>query len=232
MAAEPKRGYGYRKVGGLYFVGEGWSVPCDRLPYPLTSCPVCGAGIHFTRSMTEINPLKLFGLHDQQPNIAGIIGQVTGMGDVQTCQDENRPCWMCDPTADPAFIMMVGEKYYPTPEDFMNESKDQGISKRIPFIPKNFTLGKTIIYLAHNKACVTREPVEQAIKNGVLPGMESDEQMKSTYNLGIFTVFRPRRIEKIYWQKDLDQMSDEEREDLAKREITPVGMPDGDIDHL
>jgi len=59
MAQESKRGCGYRKVGGLYLVGDGIFVPCDRLPYLLETCPVCGHGIHFTRSMTEINPLKL-----------------------------------------------------------------------------------------------------------------------------------------------------------------------------
>lgn len=30
MACEPKRGCGYRKVGGIYLVGGGIGVPCDR----------------------------------------------------------------------------------------------------------------------------------------------------------------------------------------------------------
>jgi hypothetical protein len=231
MAAESKRGCGYRKVGGLYFVGEGISVPCDRLPYKLESCPVCGAGIHFTRSLTEINPLKLFGTHDQQVKVfegePGLEGEVTQV----LCYDEVRPCWMCDPTEDPAYIMMVGEKYYPTPDDFREESRKLGISKRIPFIPKKFELGKTIIYLAHNKACVSHEPIEEAVTNGVLPGMERDNQMKTIYHLGIFTVFKPLRIEKIYWESDIQNMSEEEKEDLDKRGITPVSIPDGDSDH-
>ena len=31
MASEPKRGCGYRKIGGTYLVGGGIGIPCDRL---------------------------------------------------------------------------------------------------------------------------------------------------------------------------------------------------------
>lgn len=141
MASELKRGCGYRKVGGLYLVGEGISVSCDRLPYKLEVCPVCGAGIKVGRGMTKIIPLQLFGIHDN----------------IEPCQDKFRPCPMCDPTNDIAYIMGVGEKYYPTPDDFMNEGVAQGISKRISQIPKDFELGNTLIYLAHPKACEVRE---------------------------------------------------------------------------
>lgn len=34
MASETKRGCGYRKVGGMYLVGDYIRVPCDRLPFP------------------------------------------------------------------------------------------------------------------------------------------------------------------------------------------------------
>jgi hypothetical protein len=42
--------------------------------------------------------------------------------------------------------------------------------------------------------------------------------------MGIFTAFVPQRIEKIYWQNELDTMSEEEKESLKKRGITPVGV--------
>ena len=49
--------------------------------------------------------------------------------------------------------------------------------------------------------------------------------------LGIFTAFIPQRIEKLYWQSEIDAMPEKERDHLSKRGITPVGIPDGDKDH-
>lgn len=213
MAIEDKRGCGYRKVGGIYLVGEYRAVACDRLPLPVGSCPVCGHGIHFTRSLTEINPLKLFGIHEN-------------------CQDVIQGCWVCEPSDEVAFIMMVGEKFYPTPDDFMNEGIRQGVSKRIPFIPKKLQIGKTILYLAHNKACVVREPVavQQAmaiLEQTAQPTLIDAEKQK--HALGIFCAFIPQRIEKLVWESEL---TDEVKTDLEKRGITPVPVPDGDKDHV
>lgn len=42
MPAETERGCGYRKVGGLYLVGQGLSRTCDLLPLWLEPCPHCG----------------------------------------------------------------------------------------------------------------------------------------------------------------------------------------------
>lgn len=236
MASEAKRGCGYRKVGGLYLVGEFTGVPCDRLPYPLDVCPVCGAGIKVGRGFTEINPLRLFGPHDQQVPVfqgePGLEGHVTKV----ICTDKFRPCFLCDPTDEPAYIMRVGEKYYPMPKDFLDEGIAQGFSKRIAQIPREFEVGKTIIYLAHINACVVREPVavQQAMtilenRNPEQPRLVEAEQEKRV--MGIFTAFIPQRIEKLYWQSELDNMSDKERESLAKRGITLVGIPNGDNDH-
>jgi hypothetical protein len=63
MAIEASRGCGYRKVGGLYLVGSGLTVACDRLPLEITTCPVCDCGIKFTRAPTKINAAKLWGKH-------------------------------------------------------------------------------------------------------------------------------------------------------------------------
>lgn len=231
MAQEQKRGCGYRKVGGIYLVGSYISISCDRLPFPLKSCPVCGAGMHFTRAMTEINPLKLFGTHDTQvpvfkdnPDVAGTITKVN-------CFDKFRPCYVCDPSNEPAYLMMVGEKFYPTPEHFMNEAMAQGISKRIPFIPKNFKVGRTIIYLAHNKACVVKEPVAVQQAMQILKEQQPrmiDTSEKETKSLGIFSAFIPQRIEMPVWESEL---TDDKRKDLMQRGITPIPLKDGDKDH-
>lgn len=144
MAQESKRGCGYRKVGGLYLCGGYKSVPCDRLPFPLDACATCGGGIKVNKGFTKINPLALFGQH-------------------QGCQDrEFGLCFVCDPIDKPAFIMLVGEQYYPKPGDFMKEALNVGVSKRIPFIPKDLKLGETVIYLAHHKACQVKKETAPA----------------------------------------------------------------------
>lgn len=214
MAIEAKRGCGYRHVDGTYLVGGFESISCDRLPFPLSHCPVCGEGIHFTRAMTEINPLKLFKEHED-------------------CKDLHRPyCFVCQPSEELSYIMMVGEKFYPTPGDFMREAHDQGISKRIPFIPKNLKLGETVVYLAHNKAClVALAPIEQAALMSVnlheTQARLVDAERKEKA-LGIFSAFVPQRIEKLFYKS---QITDEIRESCAKRKITIVEVPDGDLDH-
>ena len=45
MAIEKPRRCGYRKVGGLYMVGEMASMmSCGQFPFALTQCPCCGSG--------------------------------------------------------------------------------------------------------------------------------------------------------------------------------------------
>ena len=214
MAIEQIRGCGFRKVGGLYLCGGYTSAPCDRMPFPLTTCPVCGQGIKVSRGFTEVNPYRLWGLH-------------------QDCKDRFRPCFLCDPQDEPAYIMLVGEKFYKAPENFLEEAIVQGISKRIPFIPKELELGKTIVYLAHPKACEVKvlaalqeamAIVEEAqIKQPRLLEAERNEK-----RLGIFCAFIPKRVEKLIWQSEA---SPEELEKLEKRGITPVIVKDGDKDH-
>ncbi|MBA7682144.1 hypothetical protein ES703_90490 [subsurface metagenome] len=235
MAIEPKRLCQYRKVGGLYLCGEYISVSCDRLPIPLTVCPVCGQGIKVSRGFTQINPYRLWGPHDKRPsnrNIATIIGQVVGMGG-EICKDRIRPCHVCDPQDQPAYIMLVGAGSYKNTEDFLDEAARMGISKRIPFIPKGLKLGETVIYLAHPKACEVKvAPVLQQAM-GIVEESETKqprllETERNEKKLGIFCAFIPKKVEKLIWKSEL---TDEKREQLKKRGITPVPIPDGDKDH-
>jgi len=66
MAVEAKRKCGCRVIGGLYLVGEGLGKACDRLPLPIIPCPTCGEELRFNRSIGRINPLRLWGLHEEQ----------------------------------------------------------------------------------------------------------------------------------------------------------------------
>lgn len=214
MAVEQVRGCGYRKVGGTYLCGEYISSPCDRMPFQLTTCPVCGQGIRVSRGFTQVNPFRLWGIH-------------------LDCTDRLRPCFLCDPQDQAAYIMLVGAGNYKTPQDFLEEAGRMGISKRIPFIPKDLELGKTFVYLAHPKACEVKEPVALQQAMAIVEGSETNqprllETEKITKGLGIFCAFIPKRVEKLIWESEL---TDKKREQLEERGITPVWIPDGDADH-
>lgn len=233
MAQEEIRGCGYRKVGGMYLCGDYIPVACDRLPYALETCPTCGGGIKVTRGYTKVNPLALFGLHDQQVPVFEDDPTVRGEVTKLICADRFRPCFMCDPTDDSAFIMGIGEAHYPTPDDFVAEAGRLGVSKRIASIPKGLELGKTVVYLAHRKACVARESAIIQRAMALVTGSEDPqprliEAQKVEPRPGIFSAFIPQRIEKLIWERDAtpDQVAE-----LEKRGITPVTIKDGDQDH-
>ena len=216
MAVEARRGCGWRHVGKLYLVGEGFFTACDRLPYPVGICPVCGAGIPLTRGTIEINPLKLFGYH-------------------QPCSDRV-PDVMCYPRDEVAYIMTVGAKYYPTPKEFAREAFEMGVSKAIPAIPKKLELGKTVIFLCHPKAIEVQAPsvIQQAM--AIADAASNPQQSlfpleaanKPSYKAGIFMTFVPQKVEKLCWQSEY---TPENVEKHKKRGIELVPVPDGDKDH-
>jgi len=183
MAVEKRRGCGYRKVGGIYLVGEGIAVPCDKMPYPLEVCPTCGQGIKFSRGFTWLNPLKFFGVHEN-------------------CRDLG-DCPICKPT-EKAGLMWVGSKFY-TKSSFIEEAREMGISKRIHFVPKGLELGKTWVLLAYRER-VSKDEVRNEI----------------------FYAFRPTKVEMLINQSEATQ---EKIEELQKRGITPIIVPDNDPDH-
>lgn len=211
MAVEAKRGCGYRKVGGLYLVSGTLFSSCDRLPFPIHSCPVCGAGVYFSRGMAEVNALKLLGTHEGLKTTAHADG--TSTSETIICNDYIRPCIMCDPSDQPAYLLGVGEKYY-TPQEYMQEALTMGVSKRIgKSIPKHLEIGKTVVYLTHRKAIDLNE---------------KNEKGENMYQLAIFCAFIPQKIEKLIWQSEA---TEENLKALEKRGITPVIIPDGDKDH-
>ena len=213
MAVEDIRGCGYRKVGGLYLEGDYIAVGCDRLPYELTTCPACGQGLRFSRTPQRINALNLFGYH-------------------QPCADELRGCWLCVPRDEDAFIIWIGEKFYSTPRDFLDEGVQMGFSRRIQHVPQGFEVGKTVIFLAHNKAVTANVPVAVQQAMAIVDGDKQDrllEAEQKEYRPGIFTAFIPQRIVKLMWTSEVN---DEVREKYAKQGITIKEIPDGDKDHV
>ena len=205
MAVEPRRGCGYRRVGGLYLVSGGISAPCDRLPFPIIRCPVCGEGYSFTRGLTKVDPFKLFGLHED-------------------CRDPEwvrLQCPMCRPEPEKVgFLMGVGERFYPTPLEFLSEGMEMGVSKRINSVPKSLELGVTWIYLVHPKAVSVPKVRENWEQLPLEPEYE--------YSAGVFGAFRPYKIEFLIWESEA---TPERIDALVKRGITPVIIPDNDPDH-
>ncbi|RCR67079.1 MULTISPECIES: hypothetical protein [Larkinella] len=154
---EQKRGCGYRKPGGFYFVAGKSARPCAKLPIEVSICPCCSQGIQFNRGFTWVSSVLI----EQQPcRLAG-------------CSD-------CFPfkVMKRYGLMWVGEKFYKTPAAFSAEAAKMGVSKRLPFIPKGFTIGVDWILLAHRKC-----PFET--ENGI--------ELKP----GIFTAFCPSQIDYI-----------------------------------
>ncbi len=232
MAVEQIRGCGYRKVNGLYLCGGCLDAPCDRLPLPLTTCPVCGGGIKVSRGFTEVNPYRLWGNHD-----GSLVGLVDDQPITAVCRDKIRPCHLCDPQDQPAYIMLVGAGNYKTPGDFLDEATRMGISKRIPFIPKELRLGETVVYLAHPRACEVKVPAVMQQAMAIVsdqPGESHIEQPRlleaerNEKKLGIFCAFIPQRVEKLIKESEA---TPEELENLQIRNITPIVVPDGDKDH-
>ena len=230
MAVEPRRGCGFRKIGGLYFVGGGRTVFCDRLPILLEVCPTCAHGIKQTRGFTWVNAEVLVdGVH---PN----------------CKD-NFPCPLCMAPGElgRCGLLWIGERFYKTPAHFDREAMELGISRRISAIPRGFKVGETWILFAHPKAIasplscgecgrmmqkaapdiITARDVGETILHCGVCGFEVP-----IFRPGIFKMWRPEWIEKILpesWKINPNHF--DEIEDLVEKGITPVFVPDDDPDH-
>lgn len=102
----------------------------------------------------------------------------------------------------PYGLLWVGAQYY-TPASFVQEAIRLGVSKRIPAVPKGLKIGETVVLLGHKKAIDNERP-------------------------GIFYVFRPQTVELLIWKSEA---TFEKLAELEKRNITPIIIPDGDVDH-
>jgi hypothetical protein len=218
MAVEARRGCGYRKVGGIYLVCNGAGVVCDRLPFPLHVCPVCNQGIKQSLGWTWVNGELLFG----------------GPHKPSECKEpKNNWCVVCDETEKirHAGLLWTGKRFYKNIEDFNEEAKKLGISRRISTIPKGFRLGETWVLMAHPKAFFNIKPTPLTV--GFLD--EDHALFDAKYTPGIFSAFKPSAVEEIITDKqakDKDFMA--ELEAHSKKvgvKITPVVVPADDKDH-
>jgi hypothetical protein len=221
VAVEPKRGCGYRKIGGYYLVGGGLSASCDRMPYPLDRCRMCGGGVKFTRGHTWLQPSFFLPIHD--PSI---------------CRDA-QPCPVCGPTTvgsiefGPHLLLWIGRGHY-TPESYLDESRRLGVSRRLSAVPKGLVLGETWVLLAHLDAVppATGTCTVCNFSEGLhLPGATADvcsAYQRPKPSPGIFCAFIPRAVELVLQQSDA---TPERIEKERKRGVTVVAVPDDDPDH-
>lgn len=201
ILCEAERGCGRRKPGGLYLTGRVRGRPCCQLPIECRVCPTCHAGIKPSRAWTWID-LRPF-LSTEPP-----CSKRTGMDAEYRQWPKLCPLKTLDGVPERVGLLWVGEKFYPTVEDFEREAREMGVSRRIPAVPNDFVLGETLVCFAHRKAI--RVPLKEANENGDL----------FEWRPGIFRIWRPERIEKVF--ASVDDVTDEEREKLEERNITPV----------
>lgn len=218
MAVEAKRGCGFRKIGGLYLVGEGYGVPCDRLPIALSVCPCCGQGIRQGRGWQWVDTAALVG--GDHTIASSTVFNETATGPAQVPCACIKACPLCHNTQamGKSGLLWIGLQFYPTVEEFEREAMEQGISRRIQALPRGFEIGKSWVLFAHAKAITKKMEMV----------LGQPETFTAEYAPGIFRVWRPQRIERIY--KESDRSSEEVAADI-KRGITPVFVPDNDKDH-
>jgi len=137
MAVEAKRGCGFRKVGGLYLVGDRLGAPCCKLPIELKVCPICGGGVKQTRGWTWIDP---------RPWLKG------------ACKESVAYALMCpaangNKLGEKIGLLWIGTQFYPTSDHFAHEANTQGISRRITAVPRGWRFGQYVA-LAHPKVMI------------------------------------------------------------------------------
>lgn len=154
----------------MYLVAGVLSEPCPKLPVEMHVCPSCGAGIKQARGFTWITPDPIL---DPGPHGSKRHEKVCPLGTAIDWSDGKR----CG-------LIWVGEKFYATPEAFMREAVEMGVSRRISTVPREFVIGETWVALAHPKAIYHPEDADP-------------EDPGSGYRGGVFTFFRPTGIEYI-----------------------------------
>lgn len=179
VSVESKRGCGYRSPGaggvGIYLVGPPGGEECERLPYPVTVCPVCGEGMRFSRAPRWVQPSELFALN---------IGPIC---DPRIKEHDHNRCVLCTPgLLEDALLVWIGKGHYATAADFMLEADMMGISRKLASIPRGFEIGKDFIFFAHQNA------IPDDVKFTIV------DQKKVTdygWSPGIFYVWRPAKVE-------------------------------------
>jgi hypothetical protein len=142
-------------------------------PVQIMPCPTCGVKIGLSRNLTRITEAYFHML-------TGALEAPSGSN----------------------YLAFVSKHFYPKVEDFEKEALERGVSKRVPFVPKDLIIGRTCIYLAHEDA--------------------------SGLSFSIFGWFIPNQIEKLVWESKATPALYKQ---LLSAGVHVVTIKDGDIDH-
>lgn len=210
-ASEPKRGCGFRQVGKLYLIGEGYAHLCPSLPMILEPCEICGYVPAQYRDFTWVPKNYFKALKLKHP---------TG----KPCLTH---CPVCYPESannqEKYGLMWVGQKHY-TPEEFIEEDKKMGVCKAIKQKPKGLVLGESWVLLAHPQAMVDYEDPKFQEKFGLwMTGDQKEKEPRPPTAPGIFYAFIPTRIEVLVYKSEA---SPEMIGELEAKGITPVVVGD------
>lgn len=178
ISHEAARECGFRKPSkdgvGIYLRGFGKAEDCERLPFPLTVCPCCGGGYKPTRGFTWINPMILFDPYTE-PKCLGFWDDGLAAGFHQEKYHDHEACWICNPEllGSRAGMIWIGEQHYSSPQSFMREAAQMGISRKIAAVPLHFEIDEHAIFLAHRKCT----------------------EVDGKWQAGVFMAFRPSHID-------------------------------------
>lgn len=212
---EGARGCGYRKPGGLYLVSGELSEKCDRLPFEVSVCPTCGEGIKPARGWTWVDGEKLIPpvVHgSDHHNLVCPLSPVEGTEGDDVPQSRLGRCG----------LLWIGVQHYPTAQDFMQEARRMGVSRRIHNVPRDFGVGETWVLLGHAKT-ITKQ-CEQCDFDDPDEECPICEGRGFFYAPGIVTAFRPTAIEYVVKGDE----TEEELEQMVKRGLTPVKVVKAD----
>ena len=191
---EGRRGCGYRKPGGLYLVNRSEGKPCGRIPFPLIVCPCCGEGFRPSRGYRWVDGEKLL---ETAPECS-----------FDKCIDDCSFREGNEENVGRSILIWTSPDNYPTPDDFLTESGEMGVCRRLSGdqIPRGLIVGETWVFLAHREAIVRERK-------------DSERLVDYHYFLpGVFHAFVPEMIEYVVTGEETDA----EIERLVKRGITPV----------
>lgn len=161
IVANPQRGCGYLKENALYLRAEGGGIlpPFVKYvpPFPVLEKHWRGIklinGMQFdSKEALETVPSDEFAQHCARLKDDGERAQHPDRGAFLRAilQDKGGDlghavsAWAFD------LCMWIGEQYYPTSQDFIEEARKYGINKRIPFTtPPLILRGRTRLFLIH-----------------------------------------------------------------------------------
>ena len=219
MAQEKQRGCGYRKVHGTYLCGEGLGASCDRLPFLIKECQCCGFIPAFSRGIQRLNSRYLLEPIYETLAHADMGLKKATLSHLETgnCKDPYpKTCPICNPQGFYG-LMWVGHGFY-TPDEFIKEAHEMGVSKRIHKVPKWLEVGKTWILLAHDEVPIVPCKFKE---NGL--------NLAVDHVKAIFYAFKPQRIERLIWKSEA---TSEYIKELEEQGLTLIIIKDGDKDHM